>query len=126
MILQKSGGNATIDGGQVKAVNPDEAVVGSAVPLISASTGLIGVPRRSGAMVELDMVFEPRLNLLQTVDLQSRFNRQFNGVHKIVAFEHRGAISTSHSVPNVTTGQFIWFPNSVVSPDLPGILLSSP
>ena len=126
VILDKAGGNATIDNGQVKAVNPNEAVAGAEVPLISADTGLIGVPRRSGAMVELDMVFEPRLNLLQTVDLQSRFNRQFNGIHKIIQFEHRGAISTSHSVPNVTTGRFIWFPKSVVNPDLKGILLSNP
>ena len=125
VIQEKSGGNATIDNGQVKALNPNEALASTEIPLISSQTGLIGVPRRSGVMVEFDMVFEPRMNLFQLVDLQSSFNPQFNGPHKIMAFEHRGAISISHSVPNITSASFIFFKNPVPSAIAKGILITS-
>ena len=125
IIQEKSGYQATIDNGQVKALNQNEALSSTQIPLVSATTGLIGVPKRSGVLVDFDMVFEPRMNLFQLVDLQSRFNPQFNGPHKIIGFEHRGAISQSHSVPNVTSGSFIFFKNPVPSTDLPGIVLAS-
>jgi hypothetical protein len=125
VIQEKSEGTATIDNGQVKALNVNEAIDVPQIPLVSSQTGLIGVPRRSGVMVDFDMVFEPRMNLFQLVDLQSTFNKQFNGPHKIMAFEHRGAISKSHSVPNITSSSFIFFKNPMPSPDVQGILVSS-
>lgn len=125
IIQQKAGGNATIDNGQVKALNPNEALASPEIPLISAHTGLLGVPRRSGSLVEFDMLFEPRLNLFQLVDLQSTFNPQWNGPHKIMGFEHRGAISRSHSAENITSASFIFFPNPISAPDLKNILVSS-
>ena len=128
IILDKSGGNAAISNGQLFCLNPNEGLPTASAPLVSADTGLLGVPRRSGAMVELDMVFEPRLNLFQSIDLESTFNPQWNGLHKIVAFEHRGAINAPTSIPNTTTGSFLWFPNtvSVTSPTLSNILISQP
>jgi hypothetical protein len=125
IIQEKSLGNATIDNGQVKALNLNEALSTPKIPLISAQTGLLGAPRRSGVMVEFDTVFEPRMNLFQLVDLQSIYNPQFNGPHKIMGFEHRGAIFAPSAIPNVTSSSFIFFSNPVPSPDLPGILLTS-
>lgn len=125
-ILQdKAGGNATIDNGQVKALNPNEAMATPRIPLVSSATGLIGVPRRSGAMVEFDMVFEPNMVLFGLVNLQSTFNTNFNGTHKVYGFEHRGAISLTEAVPNITTGTFVWFPNAVAASDLKSILTSA-
>jgi hypothetical protein len=124
IIQEKSGGNATIDNGQVKALNPNEALSTTSIPLVSSQTGLIGVPRRSGTLVEFDMVFEPRMALFQLVDLESTFNPQFNGPHKIMGFEHRGAIGLSESGPNITRGTFIFFKNPSASPESSAILVS--
>lgn len=39
------------------------------------------------------MLFEPRLTIGQQVQLQSQTNRIFNGMYKVMGFEHSGMIS---------------------------------
>lgn len=94
LIQQKTGGLATIDNNQVKALNLNEAIDGP-IPEISSDTGLLGSPRRSGYTVEWDMLFEPRLTLFQLVSVKSTFNPRYNGVFKVIGFTHQGIISPS-------------------------------
>jgi hypothetical protein len=92
LILQKSAGLAGIDNGQVKILQNNEVIAGE-IPLIDSSTGLLGSPRRSDALLEFDMLFEPRLTVGQVVDLKSSTNTLFNGRYKVMGFTHRGTIS---------------------------------
>lgn len=107
LILEKSGGQAVIDNGQVKALNLNEAIDGP-IPVISSDTGLLGSPRRSGYSVEWDTLFEPRLTLFQQVQLISTVNPRFNGVFKVMGFQHRGILSPSVVGENKTTFSILY------------------
>jgi hypothetical protein len=92
LILQKSNGLATIDNGQVKALNLYEAFRGE-IPLLSEESGLLGSPRRSLTSLTFDMLFEPRLSVGQVVELFSTSNRALNHDWKVMGFEHHGTVS---------------------------------
>ena len=98
LILQESGNLATIDNGQVKALNPEEAI-DAGLPLIDASTGLLGTPRRTPTKLEFTMLFEPRLTVGALVELQSRTVRLYNGTYKVTGFQHRGAAPSTGPNP---------------------------
>ena len=119
LIQLKSDGNATISDGVVYALNPTEGLIKGKVvdittlttanddiPVINSATGLLGVPRRTGQIVEWDMVFEPRLTLFQVVSLQSTFNPMYNGIFKVMGFRHHGIISPMVNGPCRTTAWF--------------------
>lgn len=92
LIQQKSAGLAIIDNGQVKALRDNEAIEGQ-IPIVDSSTGLLNSPRRSDAMIEFDMLFEPRLTVGQVLALKSSTNPIFDGVYKVMGFSHRATIS---------------------------------
>lgn len=92
LILSETGNLATIDNGQVKALNLDEAI-DAPVQVIESDSGLLGSPRRTPTKIEFDMIFEPRLTIGQIVELRSIVNRALNGVYKVTGLSHRGTIS---------------------------------
>ncbi len=102
VILSESENLATIDNGQVKALHPHE-VIDAQIPVINASTGLLGSPRRSATNFEFQMIFEPRLTLGQIVQVDSSSNRAFNGLYKVLGFTHRGVISPTQNGKRTTT-----------------------
>ena len=102
VILEESGNLATIDNGQVKILNINDAIDGQ-VPVINSSTGLLGSPRRSATSFQFEMLFEPRLTIGQIVKLDSSSNRAFNGLYKVLGFTHRGTISPTEDRPRRTT-----------------------
>jgi hypothetical protein len=107
IIVQLSDGLAFIDNGDVKILNYNEAIQGT-IPLISSSSGLLGVPRRTPTMVEQDILFEPRVVLGQFVQLQSSFNPAFNGTYKVMKIQHRGTVSPAVTGDYVTSvGLFV-------------------
>lgn len=115
LILQESGNLATIDNGQVKILQPSEAIE-AAIPLIDSSTGLLGSPKRTPTKIEFTMLFEPRLTVGQIIELRSTTNRLYNGTYKVTGFQHRGVApstgeDSSASVTPVVAGQCV----SVVS-----------
>lgn len=93
-IIKTKAGNAvaTIDNGQVKVLNYNEAFVGT-VPLLSEESGLLGSPKRSLTFVEFDMLFEPGLSVRQIVELYSTADRSLNRDWIVAGFDHRGTIS---------------------------------
>ena len=102
IIGQKTGGLANIDNGQVKALQNNEVITGE-ITEISSSTGLLGSPKRSDALIEFDMIFEPRLTIGQVLELKSSTNRIFNGRYKVMGVQHRGTISDAVAGTAVTT-----------------------
>lgn len=106
IIRQESQGLAIIDNGQVKILQPNEAIA-SDIPVITSASGLLGSPARSGSLIEFDMLFEPRLTLGQIVQLESTTNAIYNGTYKVMGFTHSGMISPSVCGPAKTSVQ-LW------------------
>ncbi len=94
LILQKSNGQAVIDNGQLKALNPWEVIHGE-IAVVSSETGLLGSPRRSEQTLDFEMIFEPRLTLNQQLLVESTTVKQYNRLWKVIGFDHRGTISPS-------------------------------
>lgn len=127
LMQEISGGLATISDGLVYVLNINDGILNgqvvditqlpasTPVPLISSQTGLLGAPRRSGLMVEWEMVFEPRLKLFQIVGIDSKFNPKFNGVNKVMGLRHQGVISKSATGEYRTTAKFYWGSGSFFS-----------
>ena len=101
-ILQKTNGQACIDNGQVKALNPWEVVTGG-IPLITSDSGLLGSPKRSEQTLDFEMIFEPGLVLNQKLQLQSQTVKQYNREWKVIGFEHRGTISPAVAGEAITS-----------------------
>lgn len=94
LIQQKSRGQAVIDNGQVKILNPWEVIQG-AIPVISTDTGLLGSPRRGDQTLDFETIFEPRLTLNQELLVQSTTVKQYNRLWKVIGFDHQGMISST-------------------------------
>lgn len=67
--------------------------IGGRVPLITSKSGLLATPQRQGSNVVIDMLFEPRINVGQLVEINAQFNKQFDGQYKVVGIKHSGIIS---------------------------------
>lgn len=102
LLLELSGGLATIDNGQVKALNYNEAIAAE-IPVINSESGLLGSPQRSTTKLDLEILFEPRLTLGQIIQLVSTSNKLFSGTYKVMGFVHRGTISPAVAGPCSTT-----------------------
>lgn len=72
------------------------------IPLITSATGLLGTPRKLGALLEVDMVFEPRIFINQLVDLES-LETYYSGQYAVMGITHRGTISGALCGDAITT-----------------------
>lgn len=54
---------------------------------------IFGTPKRRNSVISINMLFEPRLVENQAIELKSRTASFFNGLYKIVGFNHQGTIS---------------------------------
>lgn len=115
MILKKSGGLGTIDNGQPKILNLNDVVTGS-IPLIDASTGLLGAPKRTNAMVTFEMLFEPRITIGQALALKSSYNALLNGNYKVMGFTHRGRITDLGDPGEARTSVNLWLGTAALNP----------
>lgn len=102
IIREESDRLAMIDNGQVKILQLNEAI-NSDIPVITSESGLLSSPARSGAMIQFDMLFEPRFTIGQLVELRSSTNRLYNGTYKVMGFTHSGTISPAVAGPAKTT-----------------------
>ena len=102
LINEKSGGRAVIDNGQVKILADNEAIAGE-IPEISSASGLLGSPIRTDTMIQVFLMFEPRLTLGQKVHLNSTTNTIFNRDYKVMGIQHQGTISPAVDGERKTT-----------------------
>jgi len=77
----------------IKTTNEYIKTTGGKVPLINTDTGLLGTPQRQGTDLVMDVIFEPRLQVGQLAEVQSKFNPKFDGQYKIMGLRHSGIIS---------------------------------
>ena len=67
------------------------------IKVIDADCGLLGSPLREEAFLTFEMIFEPRLQVGQFVELKSKTELIYNGTYKVVGIEHSGVISDAQS-----------------------------
>jgi hypothetical protein len=70
---------------------------------LDSSTGLLGTPRRSGWSIEADMVLEPRIQLMQLLNVASTVEPSITGKYSVQAINHRGMISAAKGGAAVTS-----------------------
>lgn len=95
-----------VDSGHAYALDTNEVITGD-IQVINYQNGLLGTPRKSETMVEIDMIFEPRLKPSQLLRLESETDPRFNGTYKVTGITHRGTISGSVANQATTALQMI-------------------
>ncbi len=86
-----------IDLNKINVLNVNEYIEssGGKVLLFNSETGLLGTPLRQGSFLVIELLFEPRVQVAQLVEIDSQFNKVFNGQFKVVGIQHNGIISDS-------------------------------
>jgi hypothetical protein len=74
------------------ALDQFEVILGD-VRLINYDNGLLGTPRKMETLVDIEMLFEPRIKPSQLIQLYSDTAERFDGLYKVTAITHRGVIS---------------------------------
>jgi hypothetical protein len=72
------------------------------IELILGPNNILGTPRRIGAIVEVDMIFEPSVFIGQSVTINS-LETVYNGTYQLRGIHHSGIISESVSGAATTT-----------------------
>jgi hypothetical protein len=82
-----------IDLGKINLMNLDEYIKTPFVPLITTKSGLLGTPRRQGNIVDISLMFEPRIQIQQLIEIKSSVNPIWDGQYKVIGLKHQGIIS---------------------------------
>ena len=92
----------------------DTLIAPTALPVLSSSTGLLGVPKRQFFTVECTMIFEPRIVIGQLLRLNSVLAPWVNNdIYKVTEFTHAGTISAVESAA-VTTNLILQSTSAVL------------
>lgn len=91
-----SEGHYFIDLEKIHCLLDDEGFSGN-INLINSDCGLLGSPLRQESFLTFEMIFEPRLQIGQFVELQSTTEKRFNGTYQVLGIEHSGIISDAQS-----------------------------
>lgn len=92
MLQQLSNNSFYVDSQKGYALDQTEVVQGD-IRLISYENGLLNTPRFQETLVEVEMLFEPRLKPSQLIELKSTTEPRFNGLYKVTGITHSGTIS---------------------------------
>lgn len=88
--------NFFIDLEKINCLSNNEGFEGN-IKVIDSDCGLLGSPLRQEAFLTFEMIFEPRLQIGQFVELKSKTELMFNGTYKVIGIEHSGTISDAQS-----------------------------
>jgi hypothetical protein len=96
---------AFIDNERVNIINKDEYIDRGAKTFdIDDSVGLLGTPRLGQAVIDIDILFEPRLTLADPANvLLTSVAKVYNDLWKVNGVKHRGVISGAVGGEVVTT-----------------------
>ena len=96
LIKNISKSNFFIDNEKAYCLQENECFAGN-IRLITSDTGLLGSPLREESLLTFSIIFEPRLQIGQYIQLQSTTEKLFNGEYKVIGVEHQGTISDAQS-----------------------------
>lgn len=108
IINQLTGKHTFIDNGKINTLQDNETLQESGAYLVTSETGLLGTPKRYDAILEVSMLFEPKLKLGQLVEIQSDTQSRFNGQYRINGITHDCTISSAECGTRTTTIQLIY------------------
>jgi len=96
-------GKAFIDMQKVYGLQENEYLVKPGqVELVIGSNNIIGTPRRDGAIIEVDIIFEPSVFIGQAVTINS-LETVYNDTYQLRGIHHRGTISEAICGDALTT-----------------------
>lgn len=94
-LLKKYSDNQVfVDKNKVFILKADEAIAGE-VQALNVQTGLLETPMRNDGSISVPTLFEPRVTIGQTVDLESEILPVYNAQYKVIGITHEGMISES-------------------------------
>ena len=93
--------NFFIDNEKAYCLQENECIHGN-IEKITSATGLLGSPLREEALLTFSILFEPRLQVGQYIQLESQTEKLFNGEYKVIGIEHQGTISDAASGQCIT------------------------
>lgn len=105
-IGKGAGGKVYIENGVCNMLGQKDTLPATSLGTLESSTGLLGIPKYTGATIICSSIFEPALSIGATINLKSssitaQGSTGPNGPCKIVAYTHHGVIS------GVESGQLI-------------------
>lgn len=106
-LAEETGNAVFIDNEKVHVLKDEQCIRGD-IQVLKASTGLLGSPKRTGNLIIVEMLFEPNLKIGQKISLESQTEKNYNGIYKVVGFNHFGTISGSVGGACQTTAS-LWF-----------------
>lgn len=81
------------------------------IPLINTESGLIGTPIRQEGFLIFEVVFDPRPQVGELVQLESSTAFNYNGFCKVASVQHKGMISESVCGSLITTIGVLYNPS---------------
>lgn len=96
LFKEYSNGSVFIDNNRIYALADNEVIEGE-LAVISDKTGILETPRRDEGFLSVTTLFEPRLQVGQSVQLESSIMPVYNGQYKCIGIMHQGIISESVS-----------------------------
>ncbi len=81
----------------------DNEIIDYQILKFNSQTGLLNVPKRQDTYIEIDVLFEPRVQVAQAVQVESSIQPEFNGQYKVIGLKHAGVISSTMDGSVVTT-----------------------
>jgi len=90
----------------------DNEVIDYQILKFNSETGLLNVPQRQDTYIEVDVLFEPRVQVAQAVQIESSVAPEFNGQYKVIGLKHAGVISATMD-GRVTTSLSLLMPDQL-------------
>lgn len=84
--------NCFIDNSRVFCLPQGQAYEGS-IRAIDSSSGLLSTPKKRETYLDIEILFEPAIDMGQRIHLNSTSSPQFNGYYKVLGIQHHGIIS---------------------------------
>lgn len=91
-----------IDNEKAYILKEGECINGN-IKELDSDAGLLGSPLKEGSYLTFKMIFEPRLQIGQTITLNSVTERIFNGTYQVIGLTHTGTIGDAAGGQCVTT-----------------------
>lgn len=85
--------NLFVDNERIFYMMTEEDVRQGEIMSLDVDTGLLASPRRRDTVIEVGLLFEPRVVLGQQISLTSQTVPYLNGTYKIIGIQHDGTIS---------------------------------
>lgn len=100
LLTQETGGKYFIDKETVNILADNEVLPGSVIKL--DPDDLLSTPRRREAFLDLQVLFEPQVQIGRVYEIES-LEARYNGQYKIVGFNHNVEISGATAGSAITT-----------------------